>query len=606
MHCLTDSGEDGAGAAVLNNPEGALTGIVGVLRVTLSGVEGDCDLHLRAGAFLVPVGELVGAVFGGLACVAYLGDGAGVGVAGVGELPGVGGAGCEEIESGHYGFPFKRGLIKIWGLDGGVLLRLIGRAPGAEPLVAERVHRQGGVLADCLDEGDQLVRFGERSFCNFGLVGFPPEVGVAEFTVPREERDHDLGDFVAGVDPAGAVQVRLHPVLVGGAVQLVLLEHVRADELPVDDGLIVHAEQVGGAGDVYAANLTDGDALLDQIAVVLVGSEPFLHLGVAGGADGGFPGDAAVGFGVSGELVDEPAGAVHADFGGADAFLEAAGVGGDGVGDDVHDACDGDVGGVGFCLARPCGGFGDGGGDQRVFPSYGWLADGEACGGVLGELVLERRGEGLQIDLADGLVELRERIDRVGFDELLLVEAAGVGDGEGRVAAGVLAVGQGLEGCLDSCGFFLEVGDVCLDVDEFEGECLQLFVGDGCAGEGGVGGHFVTFLRGGGEAVAAGGEPTGERLVVVDVSRCGERGDGYWGCRHGLGGHEGDVWFAAFCFGAPLFAFDAGFAVGVGLVGGLPAGGADVFAGCGDASWVACAAPACVPVAAGCAVGVAC
>ena len=109
MHCLTDSGEDGAGAAVLNNPEGALASVVSVLRVTLGGVQGDCDLHLRAGAFLVPVGELVGTVLGGLACVADLGDGAGVGVAGVGELPGVGGAGCEEVESGHCGCPFRRG-----------------------------------------------------------------------------------------------------------------------------------------------------------------------------------------------------------------------------------------------------------------------------------------------------------------------------------------------------------------------------------------------------------------------------------------------------------------------------------------------------------------
>lgn len=239
----------------------------------------------------------------------------------------------------------------------------------------------------------------------------------------------------------------------------------------------------------------------------------------------------------------------------------------------------------------------------RVLPV--WLADGEACGGVVGELVLQRRGEGLQIDLAHGLVELRERFGRVGFDELLLVESAGVGDGEGCVAAGVLAVRQGLEGRLDLGGFFLECGDVCLDVDEFEGECLQLFVGDGCAGEGGVGGHFVTFLWGGVESVAAGGEPAGERLVVVDVTARGERGDGYWGCRHRLRGHEGDVWFAAFCFCTPLFAFDAGFAVGVGLVGGLPAGGADVFAGCGDASGVSCPAPAGVPVAAGCAVWVA-
>lgn len=261
------------------------------------------------------------------------------------------------------------------GLDGGVLLRLIGRAPGAEPLVAERVHGQCRVLTDGVDEADQLVCLGECSFCNLRLVGFPPEVGVPEFTVPREERDHDLLDFVAGVDPAGAVQVRLHPVLVGGAVQLVFFEHGGADELPVDDGLVIDAEQVGGAGDRGTADLPDGDAILDEVPVVLVGAEPFLHLGVAGGADGGFPGDAAVGFGVSGELVDEPAGAVHADFGGADAFLEAAGVGGDGVGDDAHDACDGDVGGVGFCLARPGGGFGDGGGDQRVFPSCvvsGW------------------------------------------------------------------------------------------------------------------------------------------------------------------------------------------------------------------------------------------
>ena len=157
-------------------------------------------------------------------------------------------------------------------------------------------------------------------------------------------------------------------------MQLVFLEHGGADEFPVDDGLVVDAEQVGGAGDVDAANLTDRDTLLDQIAVGLVGAEPFLHLGVAGGADGGFPGDTAVGFGVSGELVDEPAGAVHPDLGGADAFLEAAGVGGDGVGDDAHDACDGDVGGVGFCLPCPGGGFCDGGGDQRV--SFLWVVSG--------------------------------------------------------------------------------------------------------------------------------------------------------------------------------------------------------------------------------------
>ncbi len=143
-------------------------------------------------------------------------------------------------------------------------------------------------------------------------------------------------------------------------------EHGGADEFPVDDGLVVDAEQIGGAGNVYAANLTDGDAVLDEVPFVLVCSEPLFHLGVAGGAYGGFPGDAAVGFGVSGEFVDETAGAVHADFGRADAFLEAAGVGGDGVGDDAHDACDGDVGGVGFCLPCPCGGFGDGGVNQRA------------------------------------------------------------------------------------------------------------------------------------------------------------------------------------------------------------------------------------------------
>ena len=154
MHCLTDSGEDGAGAAVLNNPEGALASVVSVLRVTLSSVQGDCDLHLRAGLLTVPICGLIRAELGRLACVADLGDGASVSVAGVGELPRVGGAGCEEIESGHYGFPFKRGLIKNWGLDGGVLLRLIGRTPRAEPLIAERVHRQGGVLADGVDEAD--------------------------------------------------------------------------------------------------------------------------------------------------------------------------------------------------------------------------------------------------------------------------------------------------------------------------------------------------------------------------------------------------------------------------------------------------------------------
>ena len=120
-----------------------------------------------------------------------------------------------------------------------------------------------------------------------------------------------------------------------------------------------------------------------------------------------------------------------------------------------------------------------------------------------------------------------------------------------------------------------------------------------------MGGHFVTFLSGGVEAVAAGGEPAGECLVVVDVARFGERGDGYWGCRHRLGGHEGNPWFPAFCFGAPLFAFDAGLAVGVGLVGWSTACGTHVFAGCGDASGVSCPAPAGVPVAAGCAVGVA-
>ena len=239
------------------------------------------------------------------------------------------------------------------------------------------------------------------------------------------------------------------------------------------------------------------------------------------------------------------------------------------------------------------------------FPSYGWLADGEACGGVLGELVLQRRGESLQIDLPHGLVELRERVYRVGLDELLLVESAGVGDGEGRVAAGVLAVRQGLEGRLNLGGFFLQRGDVCLDVDEFEGECMQLLVGDGCAGEGGVGGHFFLLLSGGVEALAAGGEPAGENLVVVDVSARGERVDGYWGCRHRLRGHEGNPRLPTFCFSSALFALDAGLAVGVGLVGGLPAGGADVFAGCGDASGVSCPAPACVPVAAGCAVGVA-
>ena len=115
MHCLADGGEDGAGASVFHNPEGALAGVVSVLRVTLGRVQGDCDLHLRAGALLIPVSELIGTVLGGLACIADLGDGAGVGVTGGGELPGMGGAGCEEIESGHYGFPFKRGLIKIGG-----------------------------------------------------------------------------------------------------------------------------------------------------------------------------------------------------------------------------------------------------------------------------------------------------------------------------------------------------------------------------------------------------------------------------------------------------------------------------------------------------------
>nr|DAQ46341.1 MAG TPA: hypothetical protein [Caudoviricetes sp.] len=115
VHCLTDGGEDGAGTAILNNPEGALTSVVSVLRVTLGRVEGDCDLHLRAGLLTVPVGGLVGTELGRLACVADLGDGARVGVAGVGELPGVGGARCEEIESGHYGFPFKRGGDKKFG-----------------------------------------------------------------------------------------------------------------------------------------------------------------------------------------------------------------------------------------------------------------------------------------------------------------------------------------------------------------------------------------------------------------------------------------------------------------------------------------------------------